>query len=80
MLVVWHSSLASKIGIATRRTIVLSSSSGAVLRDVSMHRSWTTSSTVCLPLLLLDAMELRERAGVVKNDEALEGSSTGGCR
>ena len=68
-IVPYRLSLSSGMGMLICRSMLLSSSSGAVSMIVSLDRSQNTSSRDRLPLLLLDAAELRDRAGVVGTDE-----------
>ena len=56
---------AFKMAIATLGSIVLISSSDTVSKEVFTDRSQRTSSRDHLPLLLVEAVELRECAGVV---------------
>ena len=70
------SNLAFRIGMAICGSMVLISSSGMVSRVLSTDRSQTTSTRNHLPLLFLDATELRDHAGVVGTDEARDWSFT----
>ena len=69
--------LASRMGMAICWSMLLCSSMGMVFKVVSTDRSCTTSSRDRLPLLLLDAAELRDHTGMVGTDEAHKWSLTG---